>query len=189
VDGLLAEQELLVKDLGPRLRGLRLVSGATILPSGSVALLLNPAELVLAASTRAAGPALAAALAEAPVERKRRLLVVEDSVTTRTLERSILEAAGYEVAVAVDGAEGWRLLQESPPDLVIADVEMPRLDGIGLTEAIRASRRFHDLPVILVTALASETDQARGLAAGANAYLVKSAFDQRNLLETVSQLL
>ena len=149
----------------------------------------SPRQRWMAVLARAGAADLARSLAASPAERRRRLLVVEDSLTTRTLERSILEAAGYEVMVAADGAEGWRLLQESPPDLVVADVEMPRLDGFGLTEAIRGSKRFHDLPVVLVTALASERDQARGLEAGASAYLVKSAFDQRNLLETIAQLL
>ena len=125
---------------------------------------------------------------DAPQARKR-LLIADDSVTTRSLVKSILESSGYSVTAAVDGAEAWRLLQEQGADLVVSDVEMPNLDGFGLAETIRQSKRFHDLPVILVTALDSPEHKARGIEAGANAYLVKSAFDQTNLLETIGQLL
>jgi two-component system chemotaxis sensor kinase CheA len=133
-----------------------------------------------------AGLAIAAAGANTAA---RRLLVADDSVTTRTLEKTVLEAAGYEVIAASDGAEAWHLLQERGADLVISDVEMPRMDGFALTEAVRGSRRFRDLPVILLTALDNERDRARGLEVGADAYLVKSAFDQTVLLRTLEQLL
>jgi two-component system chemotaxis sensor kinase CheA len=121
--------------------------------------------------------------------RRRRLLVVDDSATIRALEKSILEAAGYDVAVAADGQEAWQLLLETGADLVVSDVEMPRMDGFMLTEAIRASRQFRDLPVVLVTAMETEADKARGLAVGANAYRVKSAFDQTDLLATIERIL
>jgi two-component system chemotaxis sensor kinase CheA len=120
---------------------------------------------------------------------RRRLLVADDSVTTRSLERSLLEAAGYEVLVAGDGRNAWRVLQESGADLVVADVEMPYMDGFALCQAIRGSARFRELPVVLVTALESEEDRRRGMDAGADAYLPKSAFDQRRLIETIARLL
>ena len=90
---------------------------------------------------------------------------------------------------AVDGRDGWRVLQEQGCDLVVADIEMPRMDGFALCEAIRASRRFAELPIVLVTALERPEDRARGLEAGADAYIAKSSFDQENLLETILQLL
>jgi two-component system chemotaxis sensor kinase CheA len=93
------------------------------------------------------------------------------------------------VTAAVDGAQAWQLLQEQGADLVVADIDMPRMDGVELCEAIRESKRFRDLPVVLVTARASDHDKARGLEAGANAYLPKGTFDQRQLLETIAQLL
>jgi two-component system chemotaxis sensor kinase CheA len=189
VDELFTEQEIVVKRLGARIRRLRHVSGATILPSGRIALVLNAANLVRSALTRAAGRALAAVPDKLVSSAKKRVLIAEDSVTTRTLEKSILEAAGYEVATAVDGADAWQLLQERGADVLVSDVEMPRLDGFALTEAVRGSKRFRDLPVILVTARETEADKAQGIAVGANAYLVKSAFDQKNLLETIAQLL
>jgi len=108
---------------------------------------------------------------------------------SRTLEKSILEAAGYDVAVAVDGEDGWRQLQERGADLLISDVEMPRMDGFTLAETVRTSGRFADLPIVLFTSRGSEHDKARGIAVGANAYIVKGGFDQKDLLETVAQLL
>jgi two-component system chemotaxis sensor kinase CheA len=117
------------------------------------------------------------------------LLIAEDSLTTRSLEKHILEAAGYQVVAAADGRDAWRLLQERGADLVVTDVEMPRMDGFALCEAIRRSPRFRELPIVLVTALESEADKARGLEVGADAYLLKSAFDQRKLLETIARLL
>lgn len=188
VDALLDEEEVLMKGLGARLRRVRHVAAATILPSGRVALVLHVPDVVQSAITRAT-PARAPVPAEPPARPRPRLLVVDDSVTTRTLERSLLEAAGYEVAVAADGSEAWRLLQHRGADLVVADVEMPRMDGFALCEAIRRSPRFRALPVVLVTALASDADRQRGLDAGADAYLVKSSFDQRQLLDTVARLL
>lgn len=189
VSALLAEQEVVVKDLGPRLPRIRNVTGATILPTGRIALLLNSVDLIRTALGIPAGRVSPVALAARPEARAKRLLVVEDSVTTRALVKSILEAAGYEVMAAADGVEAWQILLEKEPDLVVSDVEMPRMDGFALTEAIRASKRFRNLPVILVTALKSEQDRMRGLEVGADAYLVKSAFDQSNLIQTIQQLL
>jgi two-component system chemotaxis sensor kinase CheA len=191
VDELLTEQEVVVKALGARVRRVRNFSGAIILPSGHIALVLNVAQMVRTALGRAPGTILAPAapLAAPAAASAKRLLVVDDSITTRTLEKSLLEAAGYKVATAVDGADAWKFLQEQGADLVLSDVEMPRMDGLELTEAIRASPRLAELPVVLLTARASAHDKARGVAVGADAYLVKDEFDQRALLETVAQLL
>jgi two-component system chemotaxis sensor kinase CheA len=188
VDELLAEQEVVVRPLARRGGAMPHLAGAAILGTGQVALVLNPAAVV--DSGLAGAQAAAVALAPAPVARRRpRVLVVDDSITTRTLEQSVLEAAGFDVATAVDGADGWRLLQEQGADLVVADVEMPRMDGIALCRAIRASKRFAALPVVLVTALERPEHRAQGLDAGADAYIGKSGFDQQHLLDTVRQLL
>jgi two-component system chemotaxis sensor kinase CheA len=188
VDEFLAQQEVVVTGLGARIRRLRHVSAATILPSGRIAPVLNSAELLRSALQRTPAVRVAAG-PQGPALAKKRILVADDSVTTRTLEKSILEAAGYEVAVAADGSAAWQLLQEHGADLLVSDVDMPLMDGFALTEAVRGSRRFQDLPVVLVTARESEADRARGIAVRADAYLGKSAFDQRNLLETIAQLL
>ncbi|MBI4565715.1 MAG: response regulator [Planctomycetes bacterium] len=189
VDELLAEREIVVKSLGARLRRVNFIVGATILPTGRLALILNAAELMRGALHQAPARPLAAAWTAPAAAAKKRLLVVDDSVTTRTLLKSILENSGFDVTAAVDGAEAWSLLQERGADLVVADVEMPRMDGFALTEAIRGSKRFREVPVVLVTALESDRDKARGIDVGADAYLPKSAFDQKNLLQTIAQLL
>ena len=186
VDLLHGEREIVVRALGPRLRRIPNVGGGTILSDGRIALILNAAELLERAQAATSRGRAAAAPAETA---RRRLLVVDDSATIRALEKSILEAAGYDVAVAADGQEAWQLLLETGADLVVSDVEMPRMDGFSLTETIRASRQFRDLPVVLVTAMESEADKARGLAVGANAYRLKSAFDQTDLLATIERIL
>ena len=115
--------------------------------------------------------------------------MAEDSITSRSLIKSILENAGYQVVTAVDGMDAWLALQQSDFDALVSDVEMPQLDGFNLTEKIRANNRLMHLPVVLVTALQSAEDRLRGLEAGANAYILKSSFDQDNLLEILQRLL
>lgn len=189
VDELLAEQEIVVKGLGARLIRVKNFAGATILPTGRVSLIINAGDVVRSALAYTPARGVAGRLAEPAPAARKRLLVVDDSVTTRTLVKSILEASGFDVLVATDGADAWQILQEKGADLVVADVDMPRMDGLALTETIRSSKRFRDLPVILVTALESEKDKARGIEVGADAYLLKSAFDQRDLLQTIAQFL
>ena len=189
VDRWLTEQDLVLKPFGRRVRRLRHVSAAAVLPTGQVSLVLKPHELVRSAYALRPRRSLSPGPAPSDVSKKKRVLLADDSVTTRTLEKSILESAGYEVITAPDGEQAFKLLQERGADIVVSDVEMPRLDGFGLAEAIRKSPRFRELPVVLLTALSSEEDRARGLAAGADAYLVKTAFDQDNLLKTLRQLM
>ena len=189
VEELLSEQELLVRNLGSRLKRVRYVAGGTVLPTGRIALILHASDVVQAAL---AGTDRGLLMPKTPAgtrAARKRLVVADDSVTTRTLMKSILEGAGYEVLVAADGAEAWRMVQDKGADLVVTDVEMPRMDGFELTEAIRGSALFREVPVILVTALESEADKTRGLRVGASAYLLKSAFDQRDLLHSVAQFL
>jgi two-component system chemotaxis sensor kinase CheA len=187
MDEVIAEQEVLVRGLGSRVRRARHVSGVAVLPDGRMELLLQPASLVRAAEGR---PTTAPLFPVPAAQRKRpRILLAEDSPTTRALEQSLLEAAGYEVLACADGAEAWERLQRTGADALVSDVEMPRMDGFALTEAVRASPRFSRLPVVLVTARDRPEDKARGLEVGASAYVVKSTFDQTNLLETLRHLL
>jgi two-component system chemotaxis sensor kinase CheA len=156
--------------------------------------ILNPADLVksgLRLARTAGGVAAGGGASEGAGEpaRQKRLLVVDDSLTTRTLERSILETAGYDVAVAVDGSDALRIMRSQPVDLVVSDVQMPNLDGFGLTTEIRRDPQLRNVPVVLVTSLDAPEHRERGAAAGADAYIVKSAFDQGQLLETVARLL
>jgi two-component system chemotaxis sensor kinase CheA len=110
-------------------------------------------------------------------------------MTTRMLVVSVLEASGYAVEAAADGVDAWATLEAIEVDLIVSDVEMPRMDGVDLTERIRKTPRTRDIPVILLTARETEDDRLRGLQAGADAYLVKSAFDQTALLDTIQRLL
>jgi two-component system, chemotaxis family, sensor kinase CheA len=183
VDEVVGDQEVLVKPLAPPLRRVRNVSGATLLGAGRVVPLLNPADLLK--SARRAG------LASAPVRRPpaASVLVADDSPTSRSLLKEILESAGYRVTTAADGLDALANLQAGDYDLLISDVEMPRLDGFGLTARLRGDKRLAELPVVLVTALDSREDKERGIEVGANAYIVKSGFDQRHLLDAIKVLL
>ncbi|TJW04586.1 MAG: response regulator [Mesorhizobium sp.] len=189
VDEVAGEQELLIRVLGPRLEKLRIFSGGAILPDGQIALVLNAAALLENATGRNLGRDLPPfEQAERPQARKR-ILIVDDSPTVRALEKIMLEAAGYQVSTASDGSEAWDVLQTEGADAVIADVDMPRMDGFMFAQAIRQSQHFSNLPIILVTAREEPQDKTRGLEVGANAYLLKSTFDQRQLLELIRQVL
>jgi CheY-like chemotaxis protein len=117
-----------------------------------------------------------------------RVLVVEDSVGVRELQRVILEGAGYHVTTAVDGLDGAAKLAGDPVDLVLSDVEMPGMDGFSLTRTIRRTRGWEDVPVVIMTSRGDPADQRAGLDAGASAYLLKSEFDQAELIDTVRRL-
>jgi two-component system chemotaxis sensor kinase CheA len=188
VDEVLGERDVLIEPLGPRLQNLPLASGATLLPDRRVAVILNTAALIRRMLGRRE-TGLVARLQRPEQDVPHRLLLVEDSITTRAIERNILEAAGYRVLTAADGLEAWGILQQEDVDLVVADVEMPRMDGVALTERVRAGADTRSLPVVLVTARESDRDKERGLRAGADAYIRKSTFDQRDLLEVIKQLL
>jgi two-component system chemotaxis sensor kinase CheA len=187
VDAVLDEREVLVKRLTRPLSRVRNIAGATVLGSGEVAPILNVADLLKSARTAGAGVRTAPAATPSAAPAKR-ILVVEDSITSRMLLKGILESAGYEVKTAVDGIDGFTALRAERFDLVVSDVEMPRMDGFDLTARIRADRALAELPVVLVTALESREDRERGIDVGANAYLVKSNLDQSNLLEALRRL-
>ena len=185
VDEVLGDREVLVKDLRPPLLRVRNVAGAGLLGTGQVVLILRPSDLLRSAEQAHRPPAAAPAPAE---RRPSAVLVVDDSITTRTMEKNLLEAAGYEVRVAVDGIDAWTLLRTERFDIVVSDVDMPRMDGFDLTARVRADPTLADLPVVLVTALESREDKERGIEVGADAYVVKSSFDQSNLLEIIRRL-
>jgi two-component system chemotaxis sensor kinase CheA len=117
------------------------------------------------------------------------ILIVEDSITARMQLKNILELNGYTVKTAVDGLDALMTLRAGPFDLVVSDVDMPRLNGLDLTARIRNDKNLSELPVVLVTTLASREDQERGIEAGANAYITKSNFDQNRLLDAIRRLI
>jgi two-component system chemotaxis sensor kinase CheA len=184
VDEILDEREVVVKGLGRQLRRVRNLAGATVLGSGKVLPVLNVADLMQSAVNMAPSAAR-----HETKESPKSILVAEDSITARTLLKNILEFAGYKVKTAVDGVEALCALANEGFDLVVSDVEMPRMSGFDLTAKIRADKRLSELPVVLVTALESREHRERGLDVGANAYIVKSSFDQGNLLEVVRRLI
>jgi len=183
VDEVVGEQEVMVKGLGPQLARLRNVGGAAVLATGKLVPILNAADLMKTAVTKAAPPSRQSMEGIAP--RRLSILVADDSITARTLIKNILEAAGYSVRTAVDGAEALAALRQGTFDLLVSDVDMPRLNGFELTAKIRADKTLAEIPVVLVTALESPRDRERGIDVGASAYIVKSNFEQSNLLEVV----
>lgn len=189
-DALLGEQEIVVKTLGPLLASLPTYLGAAILGDGRVALLLDPSVLIrTAGGRRGARSDSVPAVAEGGNRAHTTVLVVEDSLAVRELQRSILEAAGYRVETARDGREAFELLgRDHSIQLVLTDVDMPEMNGLELTEAIRAHPALSALPVIVVTSRGEDEDRERGIAAGADAYMVKRGFDQQLLLDTVERL-
>jgi two-component system, chemotaxis family, sensor kinase CheA len=190
VDSLVGEQEIVMKSLGKQLAKVGGIAGATVLGSGQVILVLHAADLVKLAGRITPRPSVLTQSKPNESHHHKTILVVDDPITTRTLEKNIMEAAGYQVKLATNGEEALAaLLAEDLPDLIVSDVNMPRLDGFGLTHRLRQDKRYAAIPVILVTSLDSPADKARGIEVGADAYIVKSSFDQVTLLETVEQLI
>jgi two-component system chemotaxis sensor kinase CheA len=194
VDSLVGAQEVVIKNLPRPLIRVRHAAGATILGSGEVVVILNAADVVRLSGSSTTSPALGEAApagetASMSASGGRTVLVADDSMVTRMLEKSILEAAGYQVLVASDGLEAWGILQTERCDLLVSDVNMPRMSGLDLTSRVRSDDRFKNFPVILVTSLDSPDDRARGIEAGADAYVVKSTFSQQGLLETINRLI
>ncbi len=189
VDRAVGLQEVMVKDLGSQLKSLDYISGATLLGAGTPALIISVADLY-GARQSTEGTRLREAHAARQARAKRgRVLVVDDSITTRTMEKNILETHGYEVTIAVSGFDALEKLAGNRFDLMVSDVEMPGMTGFELTKAVREREETRTMPVIIVTSLASADDRRRGMEAGAQAYIVKGTFDQGTLLETVETLI
>lgn len=186
VDSVLGTTEVLAKDLPAPLKRVRHVATAGLMPTGGLVLVLRPSDVLASAQH---GARAAASVRPAEPRERRRILVVDDSITTRTMERNLLESVGYAVDAVADGVDAWAYLQERTVDLVVSDVDMPGMTGFELTSRIRADSKLADLPVVLVTAMERRDDRDRGIKIGANAYVLKSAFDQSNLLEIVRRLI
>ena len=188
VDEFLAERDALIQELGMLCPATGNISGGALLREGTVFVVLNPAGLVASCAGTSAAPVPRKAQVQAPAIAPG-ILVVDDSITSRSLERSILEAHGYRVRVAVDGLEALELLRAEKADLIITDIQMPRLDGFGLVEAVKADPELKGIPMIIVSSLEQPEDQERGLLLGADAYVVKRKFDQTELLDAIRQMI
>lgn len=186
VDEVLGEEEILVKDLGKQLQKVPFVAGATVLVSGKVAPILSAQDLVNVDIDYNDSQPIQP---DTKLSERPRILLAEDSLTSRMLLKNILESAGYEVIATVNGSEAYAALSQTQPDIIVSDVEMPEMSGFELTQKIRQDEKFKSLPIILVTTLSSPEDRERGIHVGADAYIAKGEFDQQNLLETIQLLI
>jgi two-component system sensor histidine kinase and response regulator WspE len=190
VDSFRGEQDLVVRPLDPRLGRVPNLSTAAILDDGSPVLIVDTEDLVRSmdqyiqtgalsrCDTRPTGP-----------RRKKRVLVVDDSITVREVERQLLLHRGYDVAVAVDGADGWNKVRGEKFDLLVSDIDMPRMTGLQLVSAVRGDEKLRDLPIVIVSYKEREEDRLKGLEVGANSYLTKSSFHDNRFIEAVEDLI
>jgi two-component system chemotaxis sensor kinase CheA len=189
VDRLVGQRDVVLKGLSRLLPNLPAIAGASVEPDGSVLTVLDPPGLIQRARQ---DPRLDARIthdAPGPDVPRRQILVVDDALTIRELQRSILERAGFRVRVAADGIQALSRLAEEPSDLVLTDIEMPNMDGFGLTEAIRAHPSLANIPVLILSSRSSDADRQRGLDVGADGYILKNGFDEGSLLTAVHRLL
>jgi two-component system sensor histidine kinase and response regulator WspE len=188
VDKLKGERELVVRPLDARLGKIRDVNAAALQEDGSPVLILDVDDLIRSAdklsTTGAIGQWTAASEPSSPT-RYKRVLIVEDSLTVRELERKLLLSAGYEVEVAVDGMDGWNAVRAGDFDLVLTDIDMPRMDGIELVTLIKQDPNLNSIPVMIVSYKDRQEDRDRGLRAGADYYLAKGSFHDQKLLSAV----
>ncbi|MDP2337066.1 MAG: response regulator [Bacteroidota bacterium] len=188
VDEILEECQILVKELGRQLIRVRNISGATVLGSGKVVPVINVSDLMKSAM-RTEMPLKESKEKEIETAKRYKILVIDDSITSRTLIKNIVESAGYLVETAVDGIDAFTKALIGEFDLIVSDIDMPRMNGFELTAKIRKDKKLTELPVVLVTALETREDREHGIDVGANAYIVKSSFDQSDLLEVIRKLL
>jgi len=187
VDRIVGEGEVFIKGLGKHLGKVKNVSGAIIMPTGEVVIVLDVVDLIAHSALRL--PGVAGKRSAPELKRKeKRILVVEDAFSTRELEKTILETHGYRVDTAVDGLDALERITGAHYDLIVSDVEMPRMDGFELCRTLKKKEGYTNIPFVMVTALQKEEDKRRGIEVGASAYIVKSAFEQTGLLDTIERL-
>jgi two-component system sensor histidine kinase and response regulator WspE len=192
VDRFLGERDLRVWPLDARLGKVPNIDSTSVLENGSLVLIVDVEDLIRSVDNLIAGRQLGKLVAESlevPIRGHKRVLVVDDSITVRELERQLLESSGYIVDVAIDGIDGWNAIRSAHYDLVVSDVDMPRMDGIQLVRQIKQDARLNAIPVVIVSYKDREADRIRGLDAGANAYLTKSSFHDETFLTTVADLI
>jgi CheY-like chemotaxis protein/chemotaxis signal transduction protein len=187
VDRIVGEEEVFIKSLGKHLGKVKNVSGAIIMPTGEVVIVLDVADLI-AHSALSLSAVKGKKGAPSLKRKEKRILVVEDAFSTRELEKTILETHGYLVDTAVDGLDALDRITSIHYDLIVSDIEMPRMDGFELCKTLKKREGYTDIPFVMVTAFQKEEDKRRGMEVGAAAYIVKSAFTQTGLLDTIERL-
>ena len=190
VDAVHGEQDMVLQVLDPRLGRVPNLSAAAVLPDGRPVLVIDTDDLVRSTLNRDGNDS---SVKPAPIDRAGskppQVLVVDDSPTVRAMEQELFNAAGFEVTTAVDGMDAWGLLRQRDFDLVVTDIDMPRLDGIGLIRSIKQEMRHKKTPIIVMSYRASNEERQRGLSAGADVYMIKADFDDQTLLEAAQRLL
>jgi len=191
VDGTRGEDDLVVRALDQRLGRIPDVAAAALLADGSPTLVLDVDDMMLSIEklSRRRGRTMLRATPAAEIDTQKRILIVDDSVTVREVQRQLLAGRGYRVDVAVDGVEGWAMLRNGQYHLAVVDVDMPRMNGLELTRTIRADARLARLPVIIVSYKEGDDDRMRGLEVGADHYLAKSSFHDDQLTNAVRSLI
>lgn len=187
IDHLISEEDMEVKSLPSHMRNSDLASGATITGRGDVVILLHvPKVFERSKKVQSSQSSISPSI---ETKKDQHILVVEDSISTREIEKSILESYGYKVDTASDGMEGLEKSKNFQYDLVITDIDMPRLDGFGLTERLRQDDNYRHTPIIIVSSREKEEDKRRGINVGADAFITKGAFDQSSLVSTIQNLI
>jgi len=194
-DELSSNQEVVVKNVGPQVSRLAGLLGATILGTGEIVLIVNPVQLIARAPEPPTLQAANAAAAAGGEEQEGRstepgatILVVDDSLTVRRVTQRLLERQGYTVTMAKDGVDALRRIQETRPDLMLVDIEMPRMDGFDLTRNIRANAATRSIPIIIITSRTAEKHRRVAFEIGVNEYLGKPYRDEE-LLELIRRYL
>jgi two-component system, chemotaxis family, sensor histidine kinase and response regulator WspE len=192
VNGFLGEQELVVHPLNAQLGKIKDIAAGALMEDGSPVLIVDVEDMLHSVDKLVSSGALSKVQRAAGTDDimiRKRVLVVDDSLTIRELERKLLDQHGYEVEAAVDGVDGWNLARTGQFDLIITDVDMPRMDGIELVTLLKKDDNLKSLPVMIVSYKDREEDRLRGLEAGADYYLAKSSFDDETLLQAVVDLI
>jgi two-component system sensor histidine kinase and response regulator WspE len=190
VDAFRGEQDLVVRPLDPRLGKVPNLSAAAVLDDGEPVLIVDVEDLVRSMDQFIqTGSLRRCESREVGASRKKRVLVADDSITVREVERQLLGHQGYEVTVAVDGMDAWNQIRSGRYDLLVSDVDMPRMTGLQLVQAVRADEKLKNLPVIIVSYKERDEDRQRGLEVGANGYLTKSSFHDNRFVRSVEELI
>ena len=189
VDKFIGDQEIVIKELDDYLRKFKFLSGATILPRGEVALMLHVPDLINAVKSGYQGVAINRPRKQGGQMKRARssILVVDDAVTTRELEIQILESEGYEAFGAEDGLDALDKLRNRDCDLIVSDIQMPRMNGFDFVKKLRQQEEYRDIPVVFVTGLTDAEDRKKAIEAGATEYFVKTDFDQAKLLKIIKK--